>query len=197
MSDLLNMVVSQLDGQTVNQISNQLGVDDQATQQAISTALPMLVGALGRNAESPEGARALDQALQRDHDGSILNNVPVALANDRMVQDGQAILGHILGAKQGNVEMGVAKASGLDANSAGALMSMLAPVLMGALGQQKQQQSLNADSLAGMLQTERQISDSELSGLSQLLDMDGDGDVTDDVINIGSKLLGNFFSGNK
>ena len=188
MSELLNMIAGQIDDQAIKQISRQLGVDDQTAQQAIGTALPMLMGALGRNTESAAGAEALGRALQRDHDGSILSNVPGALTDGQTLQDGQAILGHVLGAKQGNVELGVAKASGLDTSSAGTLMSMLAPVVMGTLGQTQRQQGLSADGLAGMLQTERKDSDAALY-------MDGDGDITDDVINIGSKLFSSFFGG--
>lgn len=193
MSSLLTMLAGQLDDQAVKQISSQLGADDRSTQQAISTALPMLMGTLGRNTESPDGAQALSSALQRDHDGSIFNDVAGALSNPSTMQDGQAILGHVLGGKQNNVQMGVAKASGLDMGSTGQLLTMLAPLVLGALGQTQQQQGLDAGALAGLLQTERQESDSALSGMAQLLDMDGDGDITDDVINIGSKLLGSFF----
>jgi hypothetical protein len=71
---------------------------------------------------------------------------------------------------------------------------MLAPLVLGALGKQKQQQGLGSSDLAEVLGQERQSSESSLGGLAQILDMDGDGDVTDEIISIGSKLLRNFFS---
>lgn len=193
MSSLLNMLAGQLDANTVKQISSQLGADDQTTQQAINTALPMLMGALGRNAADPAGAQALDSALQRGHDGTILNNLAGAVTRPEVQQDGQAILKHVLGAKQGAVQSGIAQSTGLDAGSTGQLLTMLAPVVLGMLGQQKQQQGLDAGGLANLLQGERQHSDQMLSGLAGLLDMDGDGDITDDVLNLGSKLLGGLF----
>lgn len=193
MSSLLNMLAGQLDAQTVSQISAQLGADDQTTQQAINTALPMLMGALGRNAADPAGAQSLDSALQRGHDGSILNNLAGVVTRPETQQDGQAILRHVLGPKQNTVQTGIAQATGLDAGSTGQLLSMLAPVVLGLLGQQKQQQGLNAEGLAGLLQGERQQSDQMLPGMAQLLDMDGDGDITDDVLNLGTKLLGGLF----
>ena len=195
MSSLINLLVDQLDDQAIQQISAQLGADNQTTQQAISTALPLLVGALGRNTENPQGAESLLSALQNDHDGSILNNVAGAVSSQAVQQDGNAILSHILGARQDAVTHGVSQASGLDAGSTGQLLSMLAPIIMGQLGQTQQQQGLDASALAGLLGTEREQADSQLSGLARLLDFDGDGQVMDDIINIGSKLLSSFFGG--
>lgn len=194
MSSILEMLAGQLDEGTIRQISGQLGADETTTQQAISAALPMLLGAMGRNATSSEGAQALDKALAQDHDGSILNDLPAALSQEATKLDGAAILGHVLGGRQGNVETGISRATGLNQGSTGQLLMMLAPVVLGALGQQKRQQGLDAGDLAGLLSNERQASESSLGGLAQLLDMDGDGDVTDEIVSIGSKLLRNFFS---
>ena len=41
----------------------------------------MLTGALARNAAKPAGAASLDQALAKDHDGSILDKVGDFLGN--------------------------------------------------------------------------------------------------------------------
>ncbi len=195
MSSLMNMLANQLDEPTIRQISSQLGADEATTQQAISAAVPMLIGALSRNTSSTAGAQALNQALARDHDGSILNDIPAALSNRTTLQDGSAILGHVLGNRQNNVQTGIARATGLDQGSTAQLLMMLAPVVLGALGKQQQQHGLDAGGLAGLLNQEQQASESSLGGLAQLLDMDGDGDVTDEIIGIGSKLLRNFFGG--
>ena len=195
MSSLLNTIAGQLDEQTVHQISSQLGADDTTTQQAISAALPMLVGALGRNAATSDGAQALDNALARDHDGSILNDLPAMVASNATMQDGEAILGHVLGNRRNNVENGISQVTGLDQGSTGQLLTMLAPIVLGALGQQKQQQGLDVQALAGLLTQERQASESSLGGFAQLLDLDGDGEISDEIIGIGSSLLNNLFSG--
>lgn len=192
-SSIIQMLASQLDERTIKQISTQLGADDQTTQQAISTAIPMLLGALDRNTNTADGAQALTNALQRDHDGSILNDAPNAVTRPETRQDGQAILNHVLGAKQNNVEMGISKTTGLDMSSTGQLMQMVAPLVLGALGQMQQQQNLDAGQVSSLLSKERQETESSLSGLAKILDMDGDGDVTDDLIGLGSNLLGGFF----
>ncbi|MEZ4706388.1 MAG: DUF937 domain-containing protein [Caldilineaceae bacterium] len=197
MSSLFDLLSQQLDDNTVNQLSRQLGADSASTHAAINAALPMLLGALGRNASSADGARALDNALARDHDGSILNDVLGAVTSANISDSGAKILGHVLGGNQTAVQRGMSQVSGLDVDTSGQLLAILAPVVLGALGQTKRQNNLNANDLSDLLGGVRQQADSQLGGLAQLLDLDGDGSMVDDVLNIGSKLLGGLFGGKK
>lgn len=197
MSSLMNMIASQLDDRTVSQIAGQLGIENKSAQQAISAAVPMLLGALDRNVQSEEGAQALNAALANNHDGSILNNLSAALASQNTIQDGDKILNHVLGQARPKVEGGVSQVSGLDMQTTDQLMAMLGPVVLGALGQQKQQNNLDAQGLANMLNQEREAEAGNYSGLLKLLDMDGDGDATNDVMNIGGNLLKSFFGRGK
>ena len=73
MFDLLGSV---LGGDTTKQISRSLGTDETATGNALAAILPILVGALSRNASSPDGAAALTRALGKDHDGASLAILP-------------------------------------------------------------------------------------------------------------------------
>lgn len=194
MASLLGTLTQQLSGQTVDQLSTQLGTDPASTQKAVGAALPLLLGALGRNTAQPEGAAALVHALERDHDGSVLNDVPGFLAAGGNPQAGQGILRHVLGEKQGLVEQTLSQSTGLSASSTSQLLTMLAPLVLGAIGQTQRTQGLNAGGLATLLGGERQQADSMLGGLAtQLLDQNNDGSVVDDVLNMGSKLLGGLF----
>jgi hypothetical protein len=197
MDSMLQLIVSQLGGGAVSKISDQLGVDEGQAQQAIGLALPMLIGALNRNASSPDGAQALTQALQRDHNGSILDGLTEKVAQQDTISDGMAILGHVFGEKKGSVEYSVSKGSGLDPQTVATLMAMLAPIVMGALGKLQQSKSLDAQGVSQVLQQERDTVEKTNSGLAQLLDMDGDGDVTEEVISLGANLLGGLFGGKK
>lgn len=192
MNDLLGTLSNQLSGPVVDQISKQLGADPKTAQSAINAALPMLLGAISRNAASPQGAQALNNALNK-HDGAILNDLVGALSSQDKVADGTKILGHVLGARQTNVQQGLSKLSGLSADNSGQLLAMLAPVVMGALGQTKQSNGFGADDLAALLGGQQQSFDGPLGSLVGLLDADGDGSVVDDVLGMGSKLLGGLF----
>ncbi len=193
MSVLASTLMQMLGAEGVQRISQQLGADEQSTQKAVRAALPMLISALGKNAASPEGAEALDRALEKDHDGQLLEDVVQVLGDQAMQQDGQAILRHVLGEKQGLVAKGLGSTAGLDPNAAGQLLAMLAPLVMGGLGKTKREMGLDAQGIARLLGQERQQADSQLGGLARLLDMDGDGDLTDDILGLGSRLLGGLF----
>lgn len=228
------MLASQMGGSTLDQLGSQIGADRSTTEKAVAAAIPALLGGLAKNANrSPEGATALAAALDRDHDGSILENLGGLLggltgggADSRASGgglgsligaagalfgggrqptnslDGAGILGHVLGQKQSTVEAGVAKASGLDAKKVAALLPLLAPIVMGALGKVKRQNDMNPTDLAGMLAGEtRQIEEQSGGlggGLMDLLDADDDGQIADDLMKLaGSGLLGKLLGGNR
>lgn len=175
MSSILDAVREQLGPDSIAAISQTLGADPAATSKAISTALPALVGGLAQNAAHPEGAAALDNALQA-HDGSILDNLGGLLGGGAASSIGGSILGHIFGAKRAPVEQGVGHASGLDAGQVARLMTMLAPIVMGVLGRMKRQKGADASSLPDIL-----------GGAGQ--SAGGDGNLGD-LIRMGGSVLG-------
>ncbi len=69
-ASLVDDLMRQLQGAPTGQIAQQLGTDTNTASNAIAAALPMIVGALGRNAQQPGGAGDLMSALQRDHSGA-------------------------------------------------------------------------------------------------------------------------------
>jgi hypothetical protein len=182
----------------MSQISKQLGVDEDKAQQAVGMALPMLIGALNRNTTSSgRGAEALAKALHRDHDGSILSNFPQAIQRQETLQDGSAILGHVFGDRQAGIERSVSRATNLDPDQTAQIFSMLAPMVMGALGHMQREKGLDVQGVSSLLQQERNKVEGTASGLTQLLDMDGDGDVSEEIISLGSNLLGRLFGGKR
>ncbi len=200
MNPLLDLLQGQIGGGALAQVSQRLGADQGQTTQAVAAALPMLLGALARNAAKPDGAQALHGALTRDHDGRALDDLPGAL-NRPDTADGNAILGHVFGERRGAVETGVSRVSGLDGQRTGQLMAMLAPVVMGALGRMQRQKNLDSAGLASALAGERQgveRASAGLGGLTALLDADGDGQIMDDVVGkLGNGVLGGLFGSKK
>lgn len=190
MSNMLEMLAQQLSGTPLETLSQSLGADRAKTQIAMGAALPLLVSALARNVATPQGAQALQQALAKDHDGSVLDNLDGVIRQPD-ARAGDGILRHVLGNRRQAVEAGIGKASGLDAKDVSTMLTTLAPVVMGMLGRNQRQQGLDPAALAQMLQGERQRADTPaLGGLASLLDRDGDGQVMDDLANMGGKLLG-------
>lgn len=192
---LLDLITSQLGDDGVGRLGNAIGANPQQTGAAMSAALPLLMGAMSRNAQNAEGAESLQRALERDHDGSILEDVGGFL-NRGDTSPGDGILKHVLGNRQQRVAQGLSQASGLDPAAAGKLLPMLAPLVMGALGKQQRTTGGGASALAGLLSAEAsrgQQAAPAAQGLARLLDADGDGDITDDVARVGKGLLGKLF----
>jgi hypothetical protein len=189
-ASILDMLSQQLGRDVVKQMSAQLGADEGTIDNAFAAALPMLLGGLARNSASPQGADALSSALARDHDGSILDDLAGFLGNGN-AGAGPNILGHIFGGKTDAMASVLGRTSGLDAETAGSLLAMLAPLVMGALGRTQRQGSLDAGGLANMLGHERarlEQSSSGLGGLIQMLDFDGDGQIMDNIGQIAGAL---------
>jgi hypothetical protein len=190
--NITGLLSDALNGDTISQISQQLGTDDGTTSNAIQAALPMLLGGLANNSASADGASSLMGALDRNHDGSILDDLGGFLGNFSS-GGGAGILGHIFGGQQGAVEQGVSQASGLDMSKVGPLLMMLAPIVMGALGRARREEGLNTGDLSGMLggATQQMGGSSGLMGaLSNILDRNGDGSAVDDITGMLGGLLG-------
>ena len=118
MGGLLTTLIPLLAGDTLSDISKLLGVDDNKTRQAVTMALPLLIGALSRNASTPDGAQALTGALLIDHSGGLLEDLLGNLSKKEPVDDGSAILGHVFGDKRSGFEQNISRSSDLDPETA-------------------------------------------------------------------------------
>jgi hypothetical protein len=193
-TSVLDALQAQLGPDTIQKMSAQLGTDTAATSNAISMAVPILLGGLSKNAANAEGAAALDNALNA-HDGGILDNLGALLGGGGGV--GAKILGHILGSRRAPVEQGVGRATGMNAQQVGQLLIMLAPLVMGVLGRMKRQQSVGAEQLPkvlGQANLEMARQSSAIGDLSRILDSNHDGQIADDVARIGSSVFGALFA---
>ncbi len=188
-TSILDALEAQLGPDTIQKMSAQLGTDTAATSNAISMAIPILLGGLSKNAANADGAAALDTALTA-HDGGILDNLGALLGSGG---GGAAILGHILGSRRAPVEQGVGRASGMNAQQVGKLLIMLAPLVMGVLGRMKRQKSVGAEQLPevlGQANLDMARQSPAVGELSRILDSNHDGQIADDVARIGSSFVG-------
>jgi hypothetical protein len=190
--NIRELLEGQLSGGAVEQVSQAIGADEQSTSTAISAALPLLLGGMARNAQSPEGAESLSAALNRDHDGSVLDNLMGYLGGGGDANNGLGILGHVFGGSQQNAAQGVSRVSGINMAQAMQLMAILAPIVMGVLGRTQRQQALDPGGLAGVLgQSTRTADGGDLMGvLSQVLDRNRDGSSMDDIAGLLGGIMG-------
>lgn len=186
MAGLLDLLNSDIGKTLIQGASSETGASEKKTADVLSMALPVLLGAMKKNAQNESGASGLMGALANKHDGSILDNLGSILGggvNKDVIDDGAGILKHVLGGKQPVVENTLSQKSGLDAGTIAQILKIAAPVLLGVLGKQTRQNNVNdsnglSNLLGSMLGGQPQTNQSLIESL---IDQDGDGSVLDDV----------------
>jgi len=187
MSGLLSLLNSPMGKQMISGVAGQTGQSEDKTASVLSMAMPLLLGAMKKNASSPEGAAGLLSALAGKHSGGgVLNNLEGLFnggVDDDVVKEGDGILNHVLGSKQPQVESALSQKSGLDASAVSQILKIAAPILMGFIGQQTAQSNVSdSNGISSLLGSMLGGQPSENQSLiTSLLDADGDGSVLDDV----------------
>ena len=139
----------------------------------------------------------MNNALESKHDGSLLDNLGNVLGGGNLsdlLTDGGGILGHVFGNKVDVVESGIAKKAGISTDKMGAIIKMLAPVVMAYLGKEKATNNAKASDLGSLLggliggSTPKKRSKGGLLGVvSGLFDKDKDGSAVDDILDMLTK----------
>jgi hypothetical protein len=125
---MVDDILSQI---SAEELAQQLGTDPDTAMDAVHKALPTLAGAMSGNVQAG-GGEALGAAIQRDHDGSLLDQPQPLAAVD--TTDGAKILEHVLGSRRGQVEQTLGSTSKADSSIFSRLLPMLAPLMMAWLG---------------------------------------------------------------
>ncbi|SCZ80103.1 DUF937 domain-containing protein [Acidaminobacter hydrogenoformans] len=186
--NLMELLAGQLNNpDALNKLGQSVGANPEQVNQLAKIGLPTLMKALGQNASTPEGASALAKALEQ-HEEDDVDDLDGFLGKVD-TNDGEKILEHILSGKKQVVQQNLASQTGLQSSQVSGLLTQLAPLLLGALGQQKKQQNLDASGVSNLLNGAMSRGDSGLMGMaSKILDADKDGDIMDDIGN----LIGSF-----
>jgi len=192
MNAITQMITQQLAGPAISKVAQRMGVSEATANTAVQLAVPLILAALARNAQQPTAAEDLHQAINKDHAGSIFDNLSGYL-NNPAAANGAGILGHIFGGQQPAIENNLAQVTGVDQGTAGGMMEMLAPLVMGAIGKTQRQEGLDSSGRANLLNDQQQQAQAAAPGmmgtLNSLLDQNKDGSAFDDL----SRIAGNLF----
>ena len=186
--DLLKLLTNLSSNQTaLNQLNQSVDAKPTQVQRLVQLGLPVLMEALNRNVSTPQGAQALTSALEQHQEDNTDDLTGFIEKVD--TEDGSKILQHVFENKNQMVQNNLSKQTGLNTNQVGSLMAKLAPLMLGALGNQKKAQNLDATGVASLASTLskglQQSGGGNLFSLAkQLLDADKDGDIMDDLGNL-------------
>ena len=167
---VIDLVQQHLGDQEIQQISQQLGVDPNAAQNAVQAAVPMMVGSMASTATQPTGASTI-QSLLGSH-GGLLDNIGGMLGSagaggllgslggviGTPADGGGGLLGKILGQHEDTVQQGVQQASGLNSDQTKKLLMILGPIVLAALARRHAQATAQGTnpSLSNVLQQDAQ-----------------------------------------
>lgn len=180
--DFSNILMQQLKGKALEQITNQVGGDSAATKMIAAKALPMILGQLSKNTETPEGAESLNNALNSHLGESKIDT-----------KDGMNILGHMFSNKDDAITE-IANSTGQSTQQTAGVMSGLSSMVMEQLWDQKKAASwFGTGDLMKMLS-----GTGKDANMFALLDQDWDGDFDkSDAMKFGFGMLKKKFFGGK
>jgi len=171
--NLVEKIINQINTTENRQkVAGAIGGNDEVAGSALTNLVPLITKALGKQGES-----GVSNLLEGNH------------SSNEMVQN-------LLGDKAGLITKFLGKTANVDEGESSNLLGQLIPMIMGAIGQEKQEQGLDNSQFANLLDksnTEAAAGNSQLGMITSLLDQDGDGDISDDLLNMGKSVLGNLF----
>jgi hypothetical protein len=155
--NLVSLIMQFLTPDMIGRIASALGLDRTNTQTAIGAAVPGLLAGLCGVATQPGGAQKLVEAARQQTGalGSFANMIG-ASGQSSLIEKGLQILSSLLGGRDQTALAGaVGKYAGLGQSASGSLLGMLAPIVMGTIGQQQGTRSLDAGGIATLLSSQK------------------------------------------
>src|SRR5262245_1551676 len=155
--NLVSLIMQFLTPDMIGRIASALGLDRTNTQTAIGAAVPGLLAGLSGVAAQPGGAQKLADTV-RQQTGALgsFANMLGASGQSSLIEKGSQILSSLLGGRdQTALASAVGKYAGLGQGASGSLLGMLAPIIMGTIGQQQGTRSLDAGVITRLLSSQK------------------------------------------
>ena len=150
--DLLEAILGAKNGGAVDQLAGALGLNANDAKNVIGALAPALGKGLAKNSESSNGLDSLLAALESGNHQRYLDNPELAVDNNG-VNEGNKILGHILGSKDVSRQLAsrASEQTGVSDSLIKKMLPMLATIAMGALSNRSQQAPESGSALGGVL----------------------------------------------
>jgi hypothetical protein len=173
-ANLVQLVTQLLTPDVIAKIASALGLDRNLVQKMITGAVPSLLASVADVASTPAGARQLTNTLAEQQPGSLdslLANIMQGSGTDALINAGSGMLSGLFGGGAlDTMSQAIGESSGVSKGSGKSLLSMLGPVVLGALGQHARGAGLDASGLASLLTSQKQqITAAIPSGLADRL----------------------------
>jgi hypothetical protein len=178
-------------------VARELGVTEDQVSQGADALLPAILGGFKKQAQAqPGGMEGLGGLLGQLGGGGLLDQVLSPQPTD--VSQGDAVLGQIFGSKDVSrtVAQNASAQTGPDAGLLKKMLPMLGMLVAGYMARQQGSAAMPAgsgaaDGLGGLLGglLGGRAGGAGSGGLGGLLDMNGDGNALDDILNMAGRAL--------
>jgi hypothetical protein len=163
MGSFIDDFMGSLGGEVSKQLSSTLNLDQNQVEKMIPAVAPLILGGLKKQKDEQGGSDRVDHILNKYGSASVLDNLGDLFSSKASDKNPDPNLGGLLAGSGNQAANLLSQQFNLDGGTANQLIPMLAPVILGFLTKKRDQDGMGS------------------SGISALLDQDGDGSVLDDV----------------
>lgn len=172
-TNLISLIMQSLTPDMVSKIASVFNLDGNATQKAVTAAVPALLGGFTKVAATPDGARKLYDAVSQQPPG-IMETLAGALGGTgqrTLEENGLNMISSLFGGSATQTLAGtISRFAGVDPGVSSSLLGLVAPMVTGALAKQTTAGNLDASGLAQMLNSQKANIQAALpAGLGDLL----------------------------
>jgi hypothetical protein len=157
-TNLVSSVMQFLTPDMVSKIARTFGIDPDVAQKVVSAAVPVILASFGGLAAKPAGAQQLSQTLEQQRP-DMLSQIASAIGgpDQKAIADtGSGLLSTLLGGGNLNgLSSAVGNFAGINQSAGKSVLGLIAPMVMGVLGQQQRSGGLDANGLANLLASQK------------------------------------------
>lgn len=136
--NITDLVTGGVGSKAISAIAKTLNVDESKAKWIVAAAVPLMIAALNYNSKKgKEQEESINNALQSKHSGGIFDHLSDYLGQSPS-EDENKIVNHMFGKNTGMVKESLAAKTGVSSDQIGGVLAILAPIVMGYLGKQKQ-----------------------------------------------------------
>jgi hypothetical protein len=193
-TNLVSSIMQFLTPDMVAKIARTLGIDPDVAQKVVSAAVPAILASFAGLAAKPAGAQQLSETLEQQRPDMLSQTTGAIGGPDQkaIADTGTSLLSTLLGGGGLNgLVSAVSNFAGINQSASKTVLGLIAPMVVGALGQQQRSGGLDANGLANLLSSQKdQIAAAMPSGLANMMGARGMLDALDGGLRRGAETAG-------
>jgi hypothetical protein len=157
-TNLVSDITQNLNANLVSRVASAFGIDGAQVESAMSGGIPAVLATLTSLASTPKGAATLSAAVAQQQPGllSSLTGMIGDAGQKSIIDAGRNTLTNLIGGSTMSAVAGaIGKYAGINEGVSKSIVALLAPIVLGGLGQQQRASGLDASGLANLLTSQK------------------------------------------